>query len=55
MEIVKNGIKEFKNLANGYKFLKILDKRNIKYKPIRFELLENIKLPKVRKPRQAKI
>ena len=55
MEIVKNGIKEFKSLANGYKFLKILDKRNIKYKPIRFELLENIKLPKVRKPRQAKI
>ena len=55
VEIVKNGIKEFKGLDNGYKFLKILDKRNIKYKPIRFELLENIKLPKVRKPRQAKI
>ena len=54
VEIVKNGIKEFKGLDNGYKFLKILDKRKITYKPLRFELLENIKLPKVRKPRQSK-
>lgn len=54
VEIVKNGIKEFKGLTTGYKFIKLLDKRKITYKPLRFELLENIKLPKVRKPRQAK-
>jgi hypothetical protein len=54
IEIVKNGIKEFKGLSTGYKFTKLLDKRKITYKPLRFELLENIKLPKVRKPRQAK-
>lgn len=54
VEIVKNGLKDSKNLKGGYSFIKILEKRNINYTPIRFELLENIKLPKVRKPRQAK-
>ena len=53
-EIVKNGHKVSKGLTTGYRFLKLLDKRNITYNPLKFELLENIKLPKVRKPRQAK-
>jgi hypothetical protein len=50
-EIISNGKKEFKSLANGYKFLKLLDKRNIKFKPIKFEFVETVKLPKVRKSR----
>ncbi len=54
VEIVKNGLKDFRNLSSGYSFIKTLEKRNINYTPIKFELLENIKLPKVRKPRQAK-
>ena len=54
VEIVKNGRKDFRNLKNGYGFIKSLEKRNINFKPVKFELLENIKLPKVRKPRQAK-
>ncbi len=54
VEIVKNGLRDFRNLKNGYAFVKSLEKRNINYKPVRFELLENIKLAKVRKPRQSK-
>jgi len=54
VEIVKNGLRDFRNLKNGYGFVKSLEKRNINYKPVKFELLENIKLAKVRKPRQSK-
>jgi len=51
--IIQNAKPFDKKLNTGYAFPKLLEKRNIEYKPIKFEILENLKLPKVRRSRNS--